>query len=303
MHMGEISTNVLGVCDTKGDFIFILGIQMGRDFSLLREGRGHLQEYFNMKHSSAWNVIECVFDLLKGRWPILCGKSYYPVQVQCRTILACCLLHNLITREMMNTNDLEDIDKGDSTMTNSSRDPKHIWTKEEEATLVECLAELSSTGGWKLDNGMFRRDCRIKTLKWTFQAIIEMHRPSCSGFGWNDEAKCIIAEKNMFDNWVRDMVMDRGAETIIDVGSNDPGGIKGFQTPDENDMEISTMGTPEDSCVMLSTFSHALIRNSLGTYTAEEADDEGRFNTNERRSVESDLKRERWKAILSGERS
>lgn len=42
-------------------------------------------------------------------------------------------------------------------MTNSSRDPKHIWTKEEEATLVECLAELSSTGGWKLDNGMFRR--------------------------------------------------------------------------------------------------------------------------------------------------
>ncbi|KAA0052181.1 retrotransposon protein [Cucumis melo var. makuwa] len=271
MHMGEISTNVLGVCDTKGDFIFILGIQMGRHISLLREGRGHLQEwhdtgnastiakeYFNMKHSSAWNVIECVFDLLKGRWPILCGKSYYPVQVQCRTTLACCLLHNLITREMMNTNDLEDIDKGDSTirhylrmhafvvifivsMTNSSRDPKHIWTKEEEATLVECLAELSSTSGWKLDNGMFRRDCRIKTLKWTFQAIIEMHRPSCSGFGWNDEAKCIIAEKNMFDNWVRDMAMGRGAETIIDVGSNDPGGIKGFQTPDENDMEIPTM--------------------------------------------------------------
>ncbi|KAA0046007.1 protein FAR1-RELATED SEQUENCE 4-like [Cucumis melo var. makuwa] len=35
----------------------------------------------------------------------------------------------------------------------------------------------------------------------------------------------------------------------------------------------SIRGTPEDSCVMLS----ALIRNNLGMYTAEEADDEGRF--------------------------
>ncbi|XP_050944055.1 uncharacterized protein LOC127150391 [Cucumis melo] len=35
--------------------------------------------------------------------------------------------------------------------------------------------------------------------------------------------------------------------------------------------------TPEDSYAMLSVFSDALIRNNLGTYTAEEADDEGRF--------------------------
>uniref|UniRef100_A0A9I9EEH2 Uncharacterized protein n=1 Tax=Cucumis melo TaxID=3656 RepID=A0A9I9EEH2_CUCME len=53
----------------------------------------------------------------------------------------------------------------------------------------------------------------------------------------------------------------------------------------------NTPGTLEDSCAMLSPFSDALIRNNPGTYTTEEADDEGRFNTNEQRPVESYLKK------------
>ncbi|XP_038895742.1 protein ALP1-like [Benincasa hispida] len=58
------------------------------------------REFFNMKHSSARNVIERAFGLLKGRWAILRGKSFYPIQVQCRTITECCLIHNLITKKM-----------------------------------------------------------------------------------------------------------------------------------------------------------------------------------------------------------
>ena len=46
-------------------------------------------------------------------------------------------------------------------------------------------------------------DYIIKTLKWTFQDIAEMRGLMCSGFGWNDDAKCIITEKELFDNWVR----------------------------------------------------------------------------------------------------
>ncbi|KAA0059045.1 retrotransposon protein [Cucumis melo var. makuwa] len=40
-------------------------------------------------------------------------------------------------------------------MATSSCAPKHVWTKEEEDTLVKCLVELESTDGWKPDNGTF----------------------------------------------------------------------------------------------------------------------------------------------------
>ncbi|GMP62051.1 hypothetical protein CsSME_00024301 [Camellia sinensis var. sinensis] len=58
------------------------------------------QEFFNMKHASARNVIERCFGLLKIRWAILRCASYYPIRTQNRIITACCLLHNLIRREM-----------------------------------------------------------------------------------------------------------------------------------------------------------------------------------------------------------
>ncbi|XP_062080062.1 uncharacterized protein LOC133784806 [Humulus lupulus] len=58
------------------------------------------QEFFNMKHSSARNVIERCFGAIKNRWAILRSPSFYPIKTQNRIILACCLLHNFIRREM-----------------------------------------------------------------------------------------------------------------------------------------------------------------------------------------------------------
>ncbi|QHO32037.1 hypothetical protein S83_026615 [Arachis hypogaea] len=59
------------------------------------------QEFFNMKHSQVRNVIERAFGVLKARWGILRGRSFYPIKTQGRIITACCLLHNHIRRVMV----------------------------------------------------------------------------------------------------------------------------------------------------------------------------------------------------------
>ncbi|XP_060676222.1 protein ALP1-like isoform X1 [Ziziphus jujuba] len=59
------------------------------------------EEYFNMKHASARNVIERCFGVLKKRWAILRSPSFYPIATQIKIITACCLIHNLIRREMI----------------------------------------------------------------------------------------------------------------------------------------------------------------------------------------------------------
>ncbi|XP_039114819.1 protein ALP1-like [Dioscorea cayenensis subsp. rotundata] len=58
------------------------------------------QEFFNMKHASARNVIERTFGLLKIRWKILSSPSFYNIATQRRIINAYCLLHNFIRKEM-----------------------------------------------------------------------------------------------------------------------------------------------------------------------------------------------------------
>ena len=40
-------------------------------------------------------------------------------------------------------------------MATSSRAPRHVWTKEEEGTLVEFSVDLVVMEGWKSDNGRF----------------------------------------------------------------------------------------------------------------------------------------------------
>ena len=60
------------------------------------------KELYNMKHSSARNVIERCFGILKARWGILRDNSYYPIDLKNRIIMACCLLHNFIRQEMPN---------------------------------------------------------------------------------------------------------------------------------------------------------------------------------------------------------
>ncbi|KAL2903555.1 Protein ALP1-like [Bienertia sinuspersici] len=58
------------------------------------------QEYFNMKHSQARNVINRCFGLLKMRWGIPPNTAWYSRKTVYRIILACALLHNFVRTYM-----------------------------------------------------------------------------------------------------------------------------------------------------------------------------------------------------------
>ncbi|KAH6771362.1 hypothetical protein C2S52_016165 [Perilla frutescens var. hirtella] len=127
------------------------------------------QEYFNLKHAKARNVIERSFGLLKGIWAILRSTSFYPIKVQNRIIMACCLLHNFIRTNMpydpLESTIPEDwIDNASQNQLkmsgrkrtlgaeNKSEKTRRIWTLREEQELIVALKEAVARG-WKCDNG------------------------------------------------------------------------------------------------------------------------------------------------------
>ena len=56
------------------------------------------QELFNLRHSSARNVIERIFGVLKRRFQILLLAPEYNLHTQARLPTALCALHNFIRR-------------------------------------------------------------------------------------------------------------------------------------------------------------------------------------------------------------
>ncbi|KAL4604293.1 hypothetical protein ACB092_10G182900 [Castanea dentata] len=107
------------------------------------------------------------------------------------------------------------------------RGTKFQWTAEEDDKLVECLLELAGDVKWKAENGFkpsftakleellekkllgcgikasLHIESRYKTLRKQYQAIVDMLGPNASGFGWNDNEKMVVVEKQIFEDWVK----------------------------------------------------------------------------------------------------
>ncbi|XP_077219645.1 uncharacterized protein LOC143853801 [Tasmannia lanceolata] len=69
-----------------------------------------LEELYNQRHSSARNVIERTFGVLKKRFGILNSAPMYSYDKQIDIVLACCCVHNHIRREMPDDAYIQDVD-------------------------------------------------------------------------------------------------------------------------------------------------------------------------------------------------
>ncbi|KAA0037842.1 retrotransposon protein [Cucumis melo var. makuwa] len=83
-------------------------------------------------------------------------------------------------------------------------------------------------------------ESRIKLLKKTFLAIVELRGPTDSDFSWNDDVKCIIAKRDVFNHWVR----GARAETFADISLNVPTDNDSIPAEDGMGTEFPTMCSP-----------------------------------------------------------
>ena len=99
----------------------------------------NLEEYFNMKHAKARNVIKRCFRLLKGKWAILRSRSFFPIRTQGRIVTMCALLHNLI-RKYMPTDIVLPLDEEEySEEEDEDEDFVEMEVEEEEEEEVEYM--------------------------------------------------------------------------------------------------------------------------------------------------------------------
>ncbi|XP_057550978.1 protein ALP1-like [Amaranthus tricolor] len=103
------------------------------------------EEYFNLRHAKARNVIERCFGLLKGRWGILRSPSWFSLQTHGRIVLACALLHNLVKRYMLAEFDDEDLFEENDSDDNDGDDNDGDVNEEDD---VEYITSIAVTDPW-----------------------------------------------------------------------------------------------------------------------------------------------------------
>ncbi|PPD70171.1 hypothetical protein GOBAR_DD32950 [Gossypium barbadense] len=181
------------------------------------------QEFFNMKHASARNVIERCFGLLELRWGILRSPSFYPI------IMSSAPQSNASSQ--------------------ASRGTKRKWAPEEDAALVSCMVDLHNVGTFNADTGfkvgylnklekMLEKalpnamlkakpntELRIRLLKKEWSIVYDMFNgQKNSGFGWDEHRQLVVTEDAVWDSYLklttiyaRDRATGKDAQTTADV--------------------------------------------------------------------------------------
>ncbi|MFQ6621930.1 hypothetical protein Gotur_002023, partial [Gossypium turneri] len=175
------------VLDWKGSFANgrVLRVVISRRYGLkVPHDKGYQpstpEEFFNMRHASAHNVIERCFELLKLRWRIIRSPSFYLVKVNNRIIIACCLLYNFI-RTYMSIDPIEmELEVGL---------PSNVINEDEPNIVNIHPSDAWATWRMELANQM------IRTLKRDWAIVYNMlSRKDNSDFGWDEHKQLVVAE-------------------------------------------------------------------------------------------------------------
>ncbi|KAA0025957.1 retrotransposon protein [Cucumis melo var. makuwa] len=203
---GDIATNVLGVCDTKGDFVYVLVGWEGSaaNSQILRDA---LAQENGLQVPKGYPNAKGFLGLYRGQR---------------------CHLQEWRGAGNAPTNAKEYFNMKHS----SVRNVRHVWTKEEESTLMECSMELVSMGGWKSDNGTFQPGYLAQLIHMMAEKLPGCRsHPTAKGllskpFPYYDELTYV------FD---RDRATGQFAETFADMGFNEPSGYERFDIANGNE--------------------------------------------------------------------
>ncbi|KAA0047721.1 retrotransposon protein [Cucumis melo var. makuwa] len=243
---GEIATNVLGVCDTKRDFVYVLvdwegsaadsrilhdalsrenGLQVPKGYYYLCDegypnAEGFLAPYRGQRyHLQEWRGAANAPTNPKEYF----NMKHSSVRNVIERTFGVLKGHWAILRgksEMTYCEDVDDVDEGDSmyATTTASEDIHYIETTNEWSQWRDELANRYSLIG---NNGTFRPGYLTQLVRMMAEKL-----PGCQShlaakgllnqpFSYYDELTYV------FD---RDRTMGRFAETFAEVGSNEPGG-------------------------------------------------------------------------------
>ncbi|PPD79862.1 hypothetical protein GOBAR_DD23202 [Gossypium barbadense] len=138
------------------------------------------EEFFNMKHVSACNVIERCFGLLKLRWGILRSSSFYPL---------CQVFHNQVFLPKI----LEE-PKG-SRFLKKMLCWLPVWST---CTMLEPLMLIRDSKPAKPN-----LESRIRTLKRDWSIVYDMlSGKNNNGFGWDEQRQFVVAEDAVWNSYI-----------------------------------------------------------------------------------------------------